>query len=353
MDESLRETLKAHARQYPTMNPQDAIKLIYQNEFGGGHLIADPAQSLERLRTEYAAVRHNPVEPLVEDVGNGMVRIMLGALDPGEYPLEALNRDFVRSAVLRRGSMDAFLAKLNILRALTREGSFGFSTEELENYLGPYIASGCPAVSHSEAYRAAYRPAYRVVLRGLCLPLLVREAQTLSKTRDQVIIALDGRCASGKTTLAAELERRYGWSVVHMDHFFLRPEQRNPERYAQPGGNVDHERFLEEMLLPLRRGERPVYRPFDCHAQALQAPIPFDPGPVVVVEGSYACHPALWDQYDLRVFLTVDRLIQMERIIRREGDEYAQVFREKWIPLEERYFSACEVERRCDYRLNG
>ena len=136
-----------------------------------------------------------------------------------------------------------------------------------------------------------------------------------------------------------------------MDHFFLRPEQRSPDRYAQPGGNVDHERFLEEVLLPLRRGERPVYRPFDCHTQTLQDPLPFAPGPVVLVEGSYACQPALREYYDVRAFLTVDPAVQMERITAREGGAYAQVFREKWIPLEERYFSGCDVEAQCDYRL--
>ena len=333
------------------MGPRDAVKLIYQNEFGGEHLIADPAQSLEGLRAEYAATPHDPSVPLWEDIGNGMVRIQLGGLDPLEYPLEALNRDFVRSTELHRGSMNAFFKKLGVLRELTREGAFGFTSEELEGYLGPYIASGCPTVSHSADYRAAYHPAYRLVLRSVCLPLLVREAQAMSKKRGRVVIALDGRCASGKTTLARRLEERWGWSVIHMDHFFLRPEQRSPERYAQPGGNIDHERFLEEMLLPLRKGEPFAYRPFDCHSQTLLAPIPFRPSPVVLVEGSYACHPALWDQYDLRAFLTVDRERQMERILSREGEEYAQVFREKWIPLEERYFSACGVENRCDYRL--
>lgn len=185
------------------------------------------------------------------------------------------------------------------------------------------------------------------------LSLLVEKAQALSARQGRVIVALDGRCASGKTTLAGELAKEHGWSVVHMDHFFLRPEQRSAERYAQPGGNVDHERFLEEVLRPLRTGERPVYRPFDCHTQTLSGPIPFNPGPVVLVEGSYACHPALWDQYDLRAFLTVDPAVQMERVVRREGKDRAQVFRERWIPLEENYFSACEVERRCDYRLEG
>lgn len=353
MHKELREVLTAHAVRYPAMRPQDGVKLVYQNEFGGGHFIPDPEQSLKRLREECAAAGRVPAVPLAEDIGGGMARIQLGGVDESEYPLEVLNRDFVRSAAVRQGSMAAFLEKLDVLRALAGEDAFAFSARELEDYLGPYIASGCPAVSHSGAYRVAYRPAYRVVLRALCLPLLVREVQALSKRQGRVVVALDGRCAAGKTTLSAALERQYGWSVVHLDHFFLRPEQRSPERYAQPGGNVDHERFLEEVLRPLSRGERPVYRPFDCHTQALREPIPFEPGPVVLVEGSYACHPALWEHYDLRAFLTVDPAVQRERILAREGESCARVFRERWIPLEESYFSACGVERRCDYQLEA
>ena len=49
-----------------------------------------------------------------------------------------------------------------------------------------------------------------------------------------------------------------------MDDFFLRPEQRTPERFSEPGGNVDRERFLSEVLLPLRQGEAVDYRRFDC-----------------------------------------------------------------------------------------
>ena len=62
---------------------------------------------------------------------------------------------------------------------------------------------------------------------------LTEAVEALSAGQGRVIVALDGRCASGKTTLAAELAKRYGWSVVHMDHFFLRPEQRTLERYAR------------------------------------------------------------------------------------------------------------------------
>ena len=39
--EELRAILIAHAKRYPLIQPTDAVKLIYQNEFGGGHLIRE------------------------------------------------------------------------------------------------------------------------------------------------------------------------------------------------------------------------------------------------------------------------------------------------------------------------
>ena len=80
---------------------------------------------------------------------------------------------------------------------------------------------------------------------------------------------------------------------------------------------------------------------------SLAMPVTVMPDGLVVVEGSYACHRALWDLYDLRVFLTVDPREQIRRITARNG-AYAAVFCEKWIPLEERYFANEDLEHRCD-----
>ena len=46
--------------------------------------------------------------------------------------------------------------------------------------------------------------------------------------KDRVIVAIDGNCASGKTTLTAQLAEHFDCNVFHMDDFFLRPEQRTP-----------------------------------------------------------------------------------------------------------------------------
>ena len=160
--EALRQVLLTHAGRYPAMEPVDAVKLLYQNEFGGGHLIRDEEACFDYLRREYDSITKNGNVIKCESIGNGIVRVHLAAVAPDE--LEQLGRDFIRSAAAHRGSMDSFLLKLEVLRKLTGEGVFAFGTEELEAYLGDYIRAGCPAVSHSEGYRKEYRPAYRVIL---------------------------------------------------------------------------------------------------------------------------------------------------------------------------------------------
>lgn len=167
----------------------------------------------------------------------------------------------------------------------------------------------------------------------------------------QHLIAIDGRCASGKTTLAACIQELSGCNVIHMDHFFLRPEQRTRERMEEAGGNVDRERFLQKALLLLRQGEDVTYRRYDCHEQRFAEEITLRHCPLTVIEGTYSCHPSLAGYYDCRVFMSVDREEQMRRILVRNGITGAEAFRERWIPLEERYFSVCRVEECCEIRI--
>ena len=340
-----------HVKRYPLMEPCDAVKLIFQNEFGGEHLLTEPSATLAWLRAEWASTPYDPDIPPVEDIGNGMARVALAALRLTEDALRTLNRDFLRSAQVPMGRRKTFLSKLDTLRMLAEEKIFSFTRQELEVYLERYISAGCGPLSHSPTYREAYRPADRVVKHSFSLIALYRELTQLLARGERTVIAIEGRCASGKSSVAGWLSRRFGIPVVHMDHFFLRPEQRTRERLAGPGENVDHERLREEVLEPLAAGKAVSYRPYSCQTGTLDEPIALEPSPVVLVEGSYSCHPALWDYYDRRVFLSVDPEEQLRRIEARDGREQLQTFREQWIPLEERYFSAFQVEERCDYQL--
>ena len=161
--EELKAILIAHAKRYPLMQPTDAVKLIYQNEFGGGHLIRDEQACLNYLRREYADLEKDPTAPMYEDIGNGIVRVNLAAVR--EEALEQLGQDFIASAAKHKGTLDSFLNKLGVLHKLTTAGVFSFDLDALNAYLSEYKAAGYPAVSHSPEYRQAYNPAYRVILR--------------------------------------------------------------------------------------------------------------------------------------------------------------------------------------------
>lgn len=179
------------------------------------------------------------------------------------------------------------------------------------------------------------------------LEIILRHVDALLARQDRVILAIDGNCASGKTTLAARLAERRDCNVLHMDEFFLRPSQRTPERFAQPGGNVDYERFYEEALLPLASGKPFSYRPFDCKTMTLSSPVEVTPKRLNIIEGSYCLHPHFGDPYDLKIFLTVEEDLRRQRICQRPAHLHRRFF-EEWIPMEERYFAAFSIAGHCD-----
>lgn len=182
------------------------------------------------------------------------------------------------------------------------------------------------------------------------ITLIQTHIDSLLKQKDFVIVAIDGSCASGKTTLAAKLASLYDCNVVHMDDFFLRPEQRTPERFAQTGGNVDYERFAEEVLLPLKAGKPFSYRPFDCSTFRLSSPVCIAPKKLNIIEGTYSHHPYFQDPYDLKIYLTVTEDIRRQRILQRPAFLHKRFF-EEWIPMEQQYFHGFDIPRKSDLCL--
>ncbi|MBQ8828426.1 MAG: deoxynucleoside kinase [Clostridia bacterium] len=182
--------------------------------------------------------------------------------------------------------------------------------------------------------------------------IIIKAINNILLSKPAVIAAIDGRCAAGKTTLASQLEEKISCNIIHMDDFFLRPFQRTPERLNTPGGNVDYERFISEVLIPLKTNSAFSYAPYNCHTKSMKEPITVTPKQVTVIEGSYSCHPELQKYYDLRIFLDIDKNAQFARIEKRNPADEAKRFREIWIPLEEKYFSAFGIAEICDIFLN-
>ena len=175
------------------------------------------------------------------------------------------------------------------------------------------------------------------------LRIISAEIDRLLSTRDRVLVAIDGKCTSGKTTLSGKLAALYDCNLFHMDDFFLQPHQRTPERFAEVGGNVDYERFMEEVLLPLKAGKPFSYRPFDCKSLTFSPPVAVQPKQLTIIEGSYSHHPYFENPYDLKVMLTVSEELQRSRILERPAFLHQRFF-DTWIPLENRYFAEAPLQ---------
>ena len=176
---------------------------------------------------------------------------------------------------------------------------------------------------------------------------ILTRIDSLLQQKERVIVTIDGNCGAGKTTLAGELSKRYDCNIIHMDDFFLRPEQRTPERFGETGGNIDYERFYEEVYLPLQRGGTFSYRPFDCKTFTLAQPVCVASKQLYVIEGSYSQHPRFGDYSDLRILLTVSPQVQRQRILLRPAHLHKRFF-EEWIPMENRYLEEFHICGKAD-----
>jgi len=166
--------------------------------------------------------------------------------------------------------------------------------------------------------------------------------------KEQILIAIDGKCASGKSTLGLYLKNKWDANLFHMDDFFLQKHQRTEERLAEIGGNVDYERFKEDVLVSLLRGEEIAYQRFDCSSLELQGVNKIKPKRINIIEGSYSQHPYFGDVYDLKVFMEIDSDSQLANIRKRNGEQSLPMFVERWIPKELAYFEKFGIKEKSD-----
>ena len=181
---------------------------------------------------------------------------------------------------------------------------------------------------------------------------LYQKIESLINEKEAVILSIEGGAGSGKTTLAAKLQKKFGGNVYHMDDFFLPPDMRTKERLDTPGGNVHYERFCDEVVDGIYSDDWFTYGVFDCSVGKINRFREMPPTNLHIVEGVYSAHPFFEEIYDLRIFLEIDVETQRERIRKRNGD-MAEMFFSRWIPLENKYFEAYNTKEKSDIILNG
>ena len=328
--------LQAQSQRYPLMAPQDYGKLAYQHVWGPAHLALSPQQAQEGLLAEWTQQERDAAAQAPEAIGNDLCRFHLTRAYAPEEAAPLVAELFCRTAGEHSGSAAEWAQALAELETLPVAG--------MAAWLDDYQARGCPAVSHSERFRTAYAPHYRLLRAEYAwyFPALLAVQQLLEKPGPR-LVAIDGRCGSGKTALAALIQRLFPCNVCHMDDFYRPLDERAPDWAETPGGNMDFARLSKEVLWPVQAGERVSYRPYSCQRGALGEAVHLPSRQLTVIEGSYSGHQDLAAAFDLQIFLTCSPETQERRLSVREGD-YFPAFQRRWIPLEERYLASGSVE---------
>lgn len=340
--------LREQLERYPCMEPQDLVKFVFQAMLGVGHLLSSRDAVENYVIRETEQLSPGEPEPLVEMLSPAWCRLSLrGAKEKGISP--------------------SIIAGLMLS---SEKASCPFTRRDVADFCAGLAASGeMPAAdpdllkqimdetwlpSHSQIYREKYRPAYRIVSAEWipCMELIQRIAGKQGMA-ERMLITIDGPCASGKTTLAEKLAGVFGAHVVHTDDYVIPHAQKTPERLAVPGGNCDADRLVDEVVAPWKRSDTVMFRKYDCRNDRLLPVEKLPEGRMLILEGSYCNLPAIRQYADVRVFINTPWEKRIERLQKRESARSLQMFYDRWIPLEDRYFEAYGLPDRECVVLNG
>lgn len=337
-----RERILYQYKKYPQLQIQDLFKFLYQSCFGCEHFVTDFKSATSYIESERSFQCTTKED--IEELDGNYVRLYLS------YPIlpSTFAKLFMLSAREEKNAILNLEVKLKILADMVKNRELPFCEKEVHAAIQNWKEKGYPSLHHSQTFRQTYHPSYRLIKKEF-VPFL--PVFKFIDRHPSSILAIDGRCASGKTTLSSLLEKIYDCNVFHMDDFFLQPEQRSQERLNTPGENVDHERFEKEVLKPLKNKQKISYIRFDCSTCILQAPKEMAYKPLNIIEGSYSMHPSLESYYNYKIFLTLQKEEQFKRLQKRNPNMLNN-FIQQWIPLEEKYFDTFQIQKQCNLSID-
>ncbi len=168
-------------------------------------------------------------------------------------------------------------------------------------------------------------------------------------------IGIDGYGASGKTTLAANVQEKIpDIHVVHMDDFDL---VTNGKLLGDPltkpiGADTDWRRVEQEVLLPLSKDQPTRYSRREWGSGKHIEWQSITPGGIVLVEGVFAIRNELFSYYDLTIWLDCSVEKRLFRGLQRDGQAARDKWLKDWMPMEDRYVSAHFPHTKAALRIN-
>ena len=146
----------------------------------------------------------------------------------------------------------------------------------------------------------------------------------------QKLIGIDGLGASGKTELAKKIVAKLdGYIIIHTDDYYKPLDQRTvglvPEIISP---DFDWDRLEQEVFQ--KKHDR-----------------------VAIVVGVYALQKRFQKYYDFTIWVDAPREVRIERMIKREGEDVAKEWEEKWLPREERYLKLERPDKTATFVLTS
>jgi uridine kinase len=204
------------------------------------------------------------------------------------------------------------------------------------------------AASRAEPAKSIGHDSSTTRAAGLPALLVVIAAQ-----RTPVLVALDGRSGTGKTTLARAIATSLGATIVETDDFFAGGGEsdwasRTPAERAS--ACMDWRRLRTQALEPLLAGRSARWQPFDFAAgtgsatRAVECPA----APVILLDGAYSSRPELADLIGVSVLLELPDAIRRSRLRNREGAAFMTRWHATWDAAEDCYFTHIRPPRTFD-----
>jgi uridine kinase len=217
-----------------------------------------------------------------------------------------------------------------------------------QNVLKVMSSKGIEGLKWSESF-TQHQHAF-VIIHNAWVPYLklISKIDVLVQSQKEVMIAIDGDAASGKTTLAKKLQEIFHANLFHIDDFFQKPVIVPSDSNSKYGSNIDFRRMIDQIITPIKKKDYIKYQSMNHQTHQLKTPIVIKYKPINIIEGSFSMHPQLINLYDYKIFLGVSRLKQNIRILHRNGFSSWLKFIRRWIPNEKRYFKNLRIEQHAD-----
>jgi len=321
---NFKQYLVRNYNRHPNSELIDYLKLIYQSEFAGGHMIKSKESSLSFINDEIK-ISNNKNEELYNYISSNIVRINLSAYKALSLKIDLLNDLFYNSNKLSFSNKN-INEKVCILSNLKNNQLIKINDYSLEKLI-EFRDNPIPT-HHSSIYNKLYQPHYRVIDTSL-LPLFFRILKFQNfidnLPNDKLtIIAVEGRCASGKSTITNKLKNV---TIIHADDFFSKTDL------------LDFD-SLNAVLSKIKMNQKLEYTTYNCMTNTYHTKIIDMVEPVVIVEGVYSYHQKIRHNFHKLVYIETTKELQMKYLKERTKDiKLYNKFISLWIPREEEYFN--------------